>query len=477
MICKFVTEQKQVQNNTSQTKLESTIDWPYKLQWYGPSLHSLVVFSSFRFSQTDFFVVALLGTLPLEKPRSKESEFDTCAWIHWNKISTNSPLNNFDSLWHEKHMPIIQMGIQSTTVTNEPHRIAYDVAIIKCTFEDPAGANAKGGHLYIKINNEFFPVFREAPEEMNAIQFEGEFIYDFAFCSPPILWDFNVMHLKEWFMYHHFLFHVKKIHYFIYHGIDVTNKIMAILDPFIKEGLLSLIDIRSPQSNLLSGQYPSHHLAINDCLHRVRYLTKWAFFWSFEDYLTISFPHTISSILDTYNDDPWISLGSILWSNMYCCAPDNQTMMLNKYMWIVDEMCFRMEHPICNDIDHSTTCFGIEGQRKWIANPRLVFAASIHYALDPQSNGVVLDTAVARFNVYKGLLNPNLSKDNCMSIKLPKDFDGDIPLNGMWWKDLSMRDYTQAAHFYANSTKLFNSNFINSSPTWHVNILENDTIL
>lgn len=131
-------------------------------------------------------------------------------------------------------------------------------------------------------------------------------------------------------------------------------------------------------------------------------------------------------------------------------------------MWIVDEMCFRMEHPICNDKNHSTTCSGIEGQRKWIANPRLVFAASIHYALNSESNGVVLDTKVARFNVYKGLVNPNLSKDNCMIRKLSQDFD-DIPLNGMWWKDLSMRNYTKAAHFFASSNMLFNPNLIKPS--------------
>lgn len=249
----------------------SVTNWPYKLQVYGKSLHSIIVFSAYRFSNTEFYVVVLLGLS--EKSPSKDPVPEACAWMQ-------KPEGTQDTLGglgydNNNYVATMQLGTKSTTVTNEPSHefTSYDVAVIKCAFDDPAGANGKEGDLYMKIQTEFVPVFQQQPEEIYGIQFEGPLQYQFAYCSPLILGlDLDPEHLKEWFMYHHFLFHVRKTHYFIYHGIDLGAEVMKVLRPLLNNGLITLIDLRSAgRSNLLAGQYPSHHLAMNDCLHRARY--------------------------------------------------------------------------------------------------------------------------------------------------------------------------------------------------------------
>lgn len=267
---------KVIETNNGRLLVSSTTNWPYKLQTYGKSLHSIVVFSSYRFSDTEFYMVVLLGLS--EKSPSKGPVPEACAWIQQpEKTQDVSGGLGYDSTNNnDNYMAPIQLGIKSTTVTNEPSHefTSYDVAVIKCVFDDPTGANGKGGDLYMKIHtNEFVPVFRQKPEEIYSIQFEGPLRYQYAYCSPLILDSgLNPEHLKEWFMYHHSLFHVRKTHYFIYHGIDLGAEVMKVLQPLLNNGLVTLIDVRlAGRSNLLAGQYPGHHLVMNDCLHRARY--------------------------------------------------------------------------------------------------------------------------------------------------------------------------------------------------------------
>lgn len=442
--------------------------WPYKFQTYGQALHPLVVFSSYRFSHTEFFVIALVAVSLSEKNPSKEPVPNMCAWMQWLPEANYTPPYPLNLTSYSKRLAPIQLGSRSVIITNDPHGSAYDVAVMKCIFEDPAGVNERGGYLYIKLQtDEFVPVFHEAPEEVNKIQFEGNFRYQFAYCSPPILSKLNAKYLKEWFMYHHFLFRVKRIHYFIYHGVDIDGESMKVLRPFLDRGYITLIDMRPEKSKLLGGQYPSHHLVINDCIHRVRFLADWVFFWGFEEYVTILPPHTLQSMLAAHKESPWISLGRMMWSNMYCSQLRN---ISHGKMWGIDRMFLRLEHPTCGERERAPTCYGVEGQRKWIANPRLVFAGSIHHVLDPQWSGITLDTGAARLNFYKGLTHPDSDNTSCKIIKVPEEIDAARAVDGWWWKDLSVGETTRRAHVFASMSPLFNSTYVNPSPDWPANL-------
>lgn len=203
-----------------------------------------------------------------------------------------------------------------------------------------------------------------------------------------------------------------------------------------------------------------------------RYLADWVFFWSFEEYLWVAPPQTLPGLLDTYNNTPWISFGRMEWSGEYCCAQKESLKNIVK-TWAVDKLCFRMEQPTCggNVAEHATMCSGNEGRRKWIANPRLVFAASLHLVLEPQHSGVILDTSVARINHYS--LKTSQIED-CKEVKMSVVNGSATPIAGTWWKDTSIAKYTRAAHKYASTSKIFNSSFVNPSPTWPPDVPKNE---
>lgn len=196
----------------------------------GRSLHSLLLFSSFRFALDEFTAVGLAAPSLLPNP-IPEVEESSCTWVEWDDAEP-SPSPSTTSAR-------VQHGTKRTIVIPEGES-PYAVVVIKCLFADPAGSNGYGGHLFINSTaEEHVPVFSERPESVNKIQFEGPLQHRFAVCTPPIWKPVNAQALKEWLMYHHHLLGRDRIHYFFYTGIPLDDATVQLLQ------VLALIHLRA----------------------------------------------------------------------------------------------------------------------------------------------------------------------------------------------------------------------------------------
>ncbi|KAH8962348.1 hypothetical protein BDL97_05G097300 [Sphagnum fallax] len=454
--------------NESRTGEKSSVAGPifqgdYKFRPFHSSLHPLILFSSYRISQEEFSLVTLVANSLGEKmPMQEDAIPGTCIWMQWDPSSNHTPAFPPPV---ESQVPI-QYGRRSNVFINDPTTkggLPYDVVVIKCTFEDPAGANGFGGHLYLKLaSGEFVSVFDEPPEAINHIQFEGPLRHSYAFCAPPIWNPLNVRYLKQWLMYNHHVFREGKLHYFIYHGLELDTEMMWVLQPFLDSGSLTLIDMSVDGSFIVGPkQYPSNLLALNDCLQRSRFFADWTFFWGFNHYLEISPPQTLLGILESNKESPYITFGSQVWSSIYCSPQKNSTIETVNEDWAIDRMFLHLEHPTCSDKLRASKCIGADGARKWVANPRKVIAGATHEALDPSWGGADLDTGVALFNVYSGgdstgPIDFDSDKVNCRIIVDPEHVNASTALDGYWWRDTHISATSQPAHDFAKASTLFN---------------------
>ncbi|KAJ7561368.1 hypothetical protein O6H91_03G025600 [Diphasiastrum complanatum] len=415
------------------------------LRLFGQALHSFVLFSAYRFSIDEFVVVGLVSVHLREKYGDPVS---SCAWL------PNGSAYTVDLLFQSGNTSSVQKGIVKLFYVNETLGTDYDIAVCKCTFEDPVGANARGGSLYLNMTSasakegfEPVEVLHELPDELLSIQFEGPFRYDYAFCSPPIWGRLHPKHVKEWLIYHHSLWQ-GKVHYFMYDAGGIDSEIESIFQPLIAQGLITVINIVGTQK--FRTFYNSQHLAINDCLQRARFVAKWAFFWDLDEYFQIQPPANISSILAENEDAVWISFGHLVWSKIYCKQEERPD------EWAVERMAFHLEYPTCSEKGRSSTCHGSEGLRKWAANPRAVSVGTVYRTLEPEWNGVVFNASIARINHYSGLVAYN-DESNCVLIKNLNEVDESVALDGWWWKDISMAENSKKARISSQSLHIFNS--------------------
>ncbi|CAK9233524.1 unnamed protein product [Sphagnum troendelagicum] len=447
----------------------------HKFRPFQSSLPPLILFSSYRMSHEEFTLVTLVANSFGEKMLVQDATSGTCIWMQWDPaLSSNHTPPLFSPPPAVDNQVPVQHGKKSYTFMSDPTKggLPYDVAVIKCSFEDPAGSNGLGGHLYLKLGSgEFVPVFDEPPEAINHIQFEGPLKHSYAFCPPPILKPLNARYLKQWLMFNHYVFREGKLHYFIYHGIELDSATMSILQPLLDDGLLTLIDMSLDEGFVVGQeQYPNNHLALNDCLQRSRFFADWAFFWGFDEYLEIMPPQTLLGILESNKESPYITFGSQVWSSIYCSPPKNSMFGAIDEDWAVDRMFLHLEHPTCSDKSRSSTCVGPEGARKWAANPHKVYAGTIHYTMEPSWGGVNLDTGVARLNLYssgdsKGPIDVGSDHVNCRIILDPEKVNASTAVDGFWWRDTSISATSQHAHDLAKASPLFSFGFPRSNTT------------
>lgn len=444
----------------------------HKFRPVGQPLHPLLIFSTFRYSADEFTSVGLAASNLHEKIGGDVAQ-NSCVWMDWDPESSNhTPEFPPPSKKHPRVMFGQRRIIYMTD--DSQNKTFYDVALMKCWFEDPAGSNGYGGHLFIKSEEEFVLVLSEPPETINQIQFEGPLKHPYAFCAPPIWSQVNAKYLKQWFMYHHHLFQSDKVHYFIYHGIPLDEDTMKVLQPLLDGDMMTLVDL-SPEMTLVGGpeRFPSQLLALNDCMQRSRFFADWALLWDLNDYLQISPPHNLSSLLEANKHRPYITFGTQMWSTYYCAPPVNESLETVGEPWATERMFLRLQHPVCGEVNRSSLCVGPEGARRWIANPRLMYAGNINFPIDPSWGGVDVPTEAARFNryiggTYKGFLAHNSDLENCKILKTHDSVNASVPVDGFWFKDLSFSKTIQSARTFAKSSPLFKTGFQTVSPASNI---------
>ncbi|KAJ7532384.1 hypothetical protein O6H91_13G001600 [Diphasiastrum complanatum] len=407
--------------------------------------HSLVLFSAYRFSSRTFLVISLASVHLREK---LGDPVHSCLWRrHAGSLHLTPSAAGFDP-----SRPTLNEAIATLYYINDTHGRPYDVLVTKCVFEDQAASVGHGrGSLFLNLSSpiterkELVLVYDEfdlSPSPTN----KEHFSYEFAYCSPPIWGDrWHALYVKQWLMYHHALTE-GKIHYFIYLAVKLSSNVTKVFQPLIGEGLMTIIDISEERH--FQTWYHGQQLVINDCLGRARQIARWALFWDFDEYLHITQPLSLATLLQQHERSAWISFGSVTWSTRYCSAEEEWI----QRRWAVERMVFRLESPECGEKRRAEVCHGSEGHRKWAANPREVVVGSIHYVLDPLWGGAILNTSIARINHYRGIAT---CMENCSILKNLSQVDESTPVDGWWWKDTGIRKNVANLQSFSNNLRIF----------------------
>lgn len=389
-------------------------DWGLLNFDYGVArvVRRLVVCSAYRTSLREFTVITLSPdfTLPTSNPDFKNFRKEpalkrSCTWL----AGGNAGAPSFGSAQEMNETGRASVGNGSVEFRwiGETHGTSYDIMLIHCTFPEVVGTDKKGGILYLNVTHglgnsaptELAPVYRERPETLkpSLYKFPREFQYEFAYCSGPVFTTLAANHVKQFLMYHYALLG-GSVHFFIYDSHRIDGATMAVLQPLIDAGSLTIVNFRKESE--YDTWYHSQDLALNDCLYRTRDLARWILSWDMDEYLLVRPPQNLTALLEKHKDAPWISFGKIDFALNRCAANESAA------DWAVERMVYRQANPICGPL-----CNGDKGARKWMANPRKIKAGRIHAVAD-NSKGVVLSTDEARMNHYRGLVAPR-GQFNC----------------------------------------------------------------
>jgi hypothetical protein len=392
-----------------------------------------MIFSTFRYALDEFTAVGIGAPSLLPKSFFEEQE-NSCTWVEWDgSAEMPSPLTTNAR---------VQRGQRRTTLVQDGETF-YAVVVIRCRFADPAGSNGYGGHLFINATaDDHVAILTEPPESINKIQFEGPLPRRFAVCTAPIWRALPATTLHQWLLYHHHhLLGRDRVHYFFYTGVPLDSPTLRVLQPLLDQRMLTIVDLSSERA-LVGGEsdYPSTLLARNDCVHRSRFFADWALLWDFNEFLHMIPPTEFHSLVAENLDLPYIAFGNQKWSSSYC-APE-----IESSPWATDRMVFRLALPECHqDRNASRECVGGEGNRRFLVNPRKVFAVHHHFILDPSWGGADVSTEKVRLNQWIGSFL-STTDPVCTIVKNPDEIDPSIPVDGYWYHDTSFAAASRDAH-------------------------------
>ncbi|KAG0616421.1 hypothetical protein M758_5G114100 [Ceratodon purpureus] len=413
----------------------------------GRALYPLMIFSTFRYAHDEFTAVGIGAPSLLPKSFFEEQE-NSCTWVEWDSTNASevpSPLTTNAR---------VQRGRKRTTLIKDGESF-YSVVVIRCQFADPAGSNSYGGHLFVNTTkDDHYVLLTEPPESVDKIQFEGPLQHRFAFCTPPIWRPLPAKILKQWLLYHHHLLGFERIHYFFYTGIPLDDATLQVLQPLLDQNMLTIVDLASEMA-LVGGEseYPTTLLARNDCVHRARFFADWALLWDFNEFLHVLPPTQLQTLITSKLEYPYLAFGNQQWSSTYCSL-ENMTLETVD-PWATDRMIFRLALPNChNDRNTSWECVGGGGNRKFIVNPRKVFAVHHNYVMDPSWGGADISVAEVRLNVWTGNIL-STTDPTCTIVKNPDDITPSMPVDGYWYKDTSFAAATRDARNASFSSSRF----------------------
>eukprot|EP00271_Cylindrocystis_brebissonii_P020510 TRINITY_DN6816_c1_g1_i4.p1 TRINITY_DN6816_c1_g1~~TRINITY_DN6816_c1_g1_i4.p1 ORF type:complete len:253 (+),score=45.35 TRINITY_DN6816_c1_g1_i4:146-904(+) len=193
-------------------------------------------------------------------------------------------------------------------------------------------------------------------------------------------------------------------HFVLYDAGGVDKAMMAVLAPFVKARIVEVVDMRG-------GHKFKSWLSVwaaNDCAYRSHYTSEWVLATSLDEYLVMVDPSTnepspsaFSELLEQSREKPWISFGTMEWTVELC-----RGMPEDFHHWPIERMHFHQPQVHCTEEEgepRPATCPGIKGWRKYVYNPRKVFATRTHEVVGPDGHGEVVSTDVARINKFQGL--------------------------------------------------------------------------
>ncbi|CAI5493502.1 unnamed protein product [Closterium sp. Naga37s-1] len=258
------------------------------------------------------------------------------------------------------------------------------------------------------------------------------FKYELAFCSFPMYRDLNPSTLQVWLQV---AYHYLRVDYFVLSdGGSVDDTIMKVLSPFVDANIMEIVDIRGAYA----FENKQNVLTLNDCMYRLRSAARWVLFMDFDELLYIAPPAapppepeadeegeytpsgrkrrkkrkrhakpksvdvaagSLHNLLMQHNGSAFITFGSVWWSVEYC-RPPTPALSLP-----IQRMRFHWPHVYCvgeKDMGYSPDhCLNFYGHRKFLVDPRQVWAVQVHRPIEPLEGGVHLTPDVAYLNHFQ----------------------------------------------------------------------------
>ncbi|BBN15384.1 hypothetical protein MPTK1_6g19180 [Marchantia polymorpha subsp. ruderalis] len=373
----------------------------HSLQPLSIALHPFVKFSTYRLSMNTILVVGLSSAVyrAFDKP------------VH-------------DCTWHQEGKDLVTTDAKMIYVKWDEGRMPYVPAIVNCTFPTAVGADASGGTLQLSISAKpnrlsltgtvAANVYEERKGEVEVFNRmvrkleqggAAALPYKYAYCGPPMFGRIRPDWILGWLTYHYRLYEGMegKVRFFFYNvGALADEGTLTVLEPFIKAGVVEIVNVLEIKD--YTAHYRGQVLFVNDCLHRTRFIAQWTLFHDFDEFIYVPQPNSLQSLLKQHEDKAWLTFASLPASWKFCTELSRTV----ETRWPVERMVCVEEQPECRykqEKPDPWLCTGPLGRRKYVVNPRKVFAAGIHYVTkDSGSGGVDLNGTLARLHHYHGAL-------------------------------------------------------------------------
>ncbi|CAI7932068.1 unnamed protein product [Closterium sp. NIES-54] len=244
----------------------------------------------------------------------------------------------------------------------EHHWLLYETAIYECTLLVNS-TGTTGGSAILVLDEQALVMHEEGQDEF---AIDGPPPYHLAFCSYPMYRHLNPKTIQEWLQ---IALHYLGVEYFVFNdGASVVEDVYEVLEPYMAAGMMEILDMRG------GYKYESKQnvLVLNNCLYRMKYVSKWAFFADFDEFLHIQPPQTLKGLLQEHSHAPYITFASLWWS-IERCRPQPPS-----DHFYLERMPFHWPHIYCigpKNAGHvEDKCINYFGHRKVIANTKLVKA-------------------------------------------------------------------------------------------------------
>ncbi|CAI5935422.1 unnamed protein product, partial [Closterium sp. NIES-64] len=190
----------------------------------------------------------------------------------------------------------------------EHHWLLYETAIYECTLLVNS-TGTTGGSAILMLDEQAVVMHEEGQDEF---AIDAPPPYHLAFCSYPMYRHLNPKTIQEWLQ---IALHYLGVEYFVLNdGASIVEDVYEVLEPYMAAGMMEILDMRG------GYKYESKQnvLVLNNCLYRMKFVSKWVFFADFDEFLYIQPPQTLKGLLHEHSNAPYITFGSLWWSIERC---------------------------------------------------------------------------------------------------------------------------------------------------------------
>ncbi|TYI03645.1 hypothetical protein ES332_A11G354400v1 [Gossypium tomentosum] len=243
----------------------------------------------------------------------------------------------------------------------------YTVVVVNCTFPFNPNQDNNGGKLMVNAyygesqrKYEKFMALEESSGSYNESKFNPPYQYEYLYCGSSLYGNLSADRIREWMAYHAWFFGPSS--HFVFHDAGgVSPEVMAVLEPWVKAGRVTVQDIRDQAD--YDGYYYNQFLVVNDCLHRYRYAANWTFFFDVDEYIYLPNGNTLESVLNEFSGYTQFTIQQNPMSSMLCLNGSSQEY---SRQWGFEKLLFR----------ESRT--KIRRDRKYAIQAKNAFATGVH---------------------------------------------------------------------------------------------------